>query len=217
MPAPPATPLTVKDAIDLNSGRFEFLKQTLTLGSAGIAAIAALFTDTARIPSDLLSKWVIFVAGLALAVVIYNSVMGLSVYANVLIATAEEAAGGTPSRPASMFVLSLRNHARGVVIGLFAVFVSLGIFASYRLFFLPTTTTAETAIESAASLISKEMKQPVDSLYLSRVETDNDAFLVTFLVGATNSEATVRLAKKDGSLIRLNQDKKVSPSAGKQP
>ena len=33
--APPPSP-PIKDTIDANSGRFEFLKQTLTLGLAGI-------------------------------------------------------------------------------------------------------------------------------------------------------------------------------------
>jgi hypothetical protein len=205
----------VKDAIDCNSGRFEFLKQTLTLGSAGIAGIAALFTDPARIPADLLSKCAILGAGAALGTVVYYSAMGLSVYANLLTATANEAAGKPLQKPALFYVDGLRHHARGVVVGLFFAFIAIGIFAGYRLFFLTTAGSPEAAIETASLLVSKETKQPLDTLYLTRMDVDNDAFIVTYFVTLTNSDATVRISKKDGSMIRFTQDKRPVPAGSK--
>jgi hypothetical protein len=217
MVEPTTAPSPVKDAIDCNSGRFEFLKQTLTVGSAGIAGIAALFTDPARIPADHLSKGAILVAGAFLGVVIYYAVMGLSVYANLLTTTANEAAGKASQNSASVYVDGLRHHARGVIVGLFVAFIAIGFFAGYRLFFLPTAGTAEAAIETASAFVSKETKQPSDTLYLTRLETDNDAFMVTYFVTATNSDATVRISKKDGSVIRLTQGKRSVPAGTKQP
>jgi hypothetical protein len=214
-PMAPSSP--VKDAIDCNSGRFEFLKQTLTLGSAGIAGIAALFTDPTRIPADLLSKLAMFLAGTSLAFVVYYAVMGLSVYANLLAATANEAAGKPLEQPASSYFDGLRDHARGVVVALFATFIAIGLFSVNRLFFLPTVGTAESAIDAASAFVGKETRQPADTLYLMRFETDNDAFMVTYFVTATNSEATVRVSKKDGSVIRLTQDKRPVPAGAKQP
>jgi hypothetical protein len=214
---PSGAPSPVKDAIDSNSGRFEFLKQTLTLGSAGIGGIAALFTAPARIPSDPVSKASILVGGVARGFVIYYSVMGLSVFANLLTATTNEAAGKPSPQPVSFYVNGLRDHARGVVIGLFVAFYALSFFAFYRLYFLLTGATAEAAIETASAFVSKETKQPPETLNLTRLETDNDAFSVTYIVTATNSEATVRISKKDGSVVRLIQDKKSVPSGAKQP
>jgi hypothetical protein len=65
--APPPS-LPIKDTIDANSGRFEFLKQTLTLGLAGIGGVAALFTDPSRVPGDTFSNWVLAGAGLVFVV-----------------------------------------------------------------------------------------------------------------------------------------------------
>jgi hypothetical protein len=210
------TPSPVKDAIDCNSGRFEFLKQTLTLGSAGLAGIAALFTDPARIPADRLSKFAVLGAGMALGAVVCYSVMGLSVYANLLTATATEVAGKPPPKPVLFYVNGLRYHARGVVLGLFVAFVAIGFYAGYRLFFVTAAGTPEAAIETASLLVSKETKQPADTLYLTRMDTDNDAFIVTYFVTLTNSDATVRISKKDGSVIRLTQDRRPAP-AGTKP
>jgi hypothetical protein len=207
MVQPNAAASPIKDAIDSHSGRFEFLKQTLTLASAGIAGIAALFTDPARIPADSLSKGAILIAGIGLAVAVYFSVTGLSVYANLLTATARKAAGEHPEPSVSYYAKGLRNHARGVIIGLFLAFIAIGFFAGYRL--LSTTVgTPEAAIETALALVSKETKQPPDLLHLTRLEADNDTFTVSYFVPALNSDATVRISRKDGSVIRFVQDKK---------
>src|SRR5690349_4812000 len=95
MGSTPPTPSPVKDAIDTHSGRFEFFKQTLTLGSAGLAGIAALFTDPARVPADTLSKCIIAVAGLSLILIVAFAAMGLSSYANFLTAVDSEARSTT--------------------------------------------------------------------------------------------------------------------------
>lgn len=203
----PTASSPIKDAIDSHSGRFEFLKQTLTLTSVGIAGIAALFTDPARIPTDWLSKGAILVAGITLAAAIYYSVMGLSVYANLLTTTAREAAGENPEPSASFYANGLRDHARGVIVALFASFVAIAFFAGYRL--LSTAAwTPETAIDAASAFISKETKQPTDSLYLTRLEAENDAFTVTYFVQALNSDTTVRISKRDGTVTRLTQSKR---------
>jgi hypothetical protein len=203
--SPPSSP--VKDAIDSNSGRFEFLKQTLTLGLAGIAGIAALFTDQTRVPADSVSKWTIFLAAIGLSIVVSFAVMGLSAYANLLAATASDSL----RQNASFYAKGVRNHARGVIIGLVISFVSFAVFAGYRLFFFSAVGTPESAIETSSTLVSKEVKQPPEALYLTRLEADNEAFTVNFFVAATNSEATVRVSKKDGSVMRLTQEKKASP------
>jgi hypothetical protein len=211
----PSSP--VKEAIDSNSGRFEFLKQTLTLGSLGIAGIGALFTDPARIPSDIWSKIAVLIAGISLAVTVYYSVTGLSVYANLLTSTATVAAGGQPNRPVSYYVNGLLNHARGVVVALFISFIAIVLFAGYRLFFVSINPTPEAAIDAALVLASRATKQPPDGLYLTRLELENDTFVVTYFATASNSDVTVRVSRKGGNITRLVQDKRQSDPGTRRP
>jgi hypothetical protein len=200
----PTSPM--KDAIDANSGRFEFLKQTLTLGSAGIAGVAVLFTDPARVPADTFSKLAIFGGTIGLALVVAFAIMGLSAYANLLTVMASGDADMRKRAP--VYANGVRDHARVVILGLTIGFLGMGLFAGYRLFFVPATGTPEIAIEAAAALISNEAKQPRDVLYLTRMEADSDAYTVTYIVTVTNSEVTVRVSKKDGNITRLTQDKR---------
>jgi hypothetical protein len=158
----------VKDAIDVHSGRFEFFKQTLTLGLAGLAGIAALFTDADRIPTDVASKCIVVVAGLALGVTILFAVMGLSAYANLLNALAREAglisATVQSPRPPSEYSAGIIFDAQIVMIALFVAWVSLMSFAGLRLF-SKATTNAETALATARTIVGKETGQPPESLF----------------------------------------------------
>lgn len=103
--APPPSP-PIKDTIDANSGRFEFLKQTLTLGLGGVAA---LFTDPSRVPSDTFSKWVLVLVGAGLVFVVAFAVMGLSAYANLLTVSAKISRNTKDVEKCSKGV---RDHAR---------------------------------------------------------------------------------------------------------
>jgi hypothetical protein len=200
-----SVPSPVKDAIDTNSGRFEFLKQTLTLGSAGIAGIAALFTDPSRIPSDVLSKLAILVGAVGLAIVVAYATMGLSTYANLLTITASD--DPEVRKRAPTYVRGLRDHARIVILGLAVAFFGIGLFALYRLFFASNAGTVEAALDTAVALVSRETKQPQESLSLVRMEAEADAYTVAYSIPAANSQAIVRISRKDGSVIRMVQNK----------
>jgi hypothetical protein len=200
------TPSPVKDAIDANSGRFEFLKQALTLGSAGIAGLAALFTDPTRVPADGFSKGTVLGGAIGLGIVVAFAIMGLSTYANLLTATASSDAKIQERVP--VYAEGVRNHARWVIIGLISGFLGLGLFAGYRLLFASAAATPESAIEAATVLVSKETKQPAEGLLLTRMEADNDAFTVTYSLGTVGREVIVRVSKRDGSILRLTQEKK---------
>jgi hypothetical protein len=196
----------IKDVIDVNSGRFEFLKQTLTLASAGIAGVAALFTDPTRVPTDTLSKFAIFGAAIGLAIVVAFSIMGLSTYANLLTVTGSD--DPEKQKNAPLYTAGVRNHARVVILGLTFAFFGIGLFSCHRLFFASTMTTPQMAVEAASALVTKVTNQPVSGLDFTRLEADNDAYTIIFSLKTINSEASVRLSKKDGSLIRLTQAKK---------
>ena len=210
----------VKDAIDAYSGRFEFFKQTLTLGSVGLAGIAALFTDPARIPTEAASKYAVAAAGLSLIAIVAFSAMGLSDYANLLTALARGAGlipAAKPShRPSEQFAAGVIRHAKVVIVALFCAWFSLTSFAGYRMF-APSTTTAETALATARVLVGKETGQPRESLLLTRLETDDEAYVATYYAQAMASETSVRVSKRDGTVIRVVQEKQTAPSGTKQP
>ena len=111
----------VKREIDTQSGRFEFFKQALTLGLAGLAGTAAFFTDTSKIPKDSLSIATIIVMGVALLATVAASLMGISVYANLL-------KGLSTGRNVNGFRKSMIGHARGIFV---AILFVAGAFVTY--------------------------------------------------------------------------------------
>jgi hypothetical protein len=107
----------VKNEIDAQSGRFEFFKQAVTLGLAGLAGTAAFFTDTSKIPSDPLTAGAIVVMALMLLWTVGASLMGLSTYANLLKAHANSETTVANLRT------SMISHAK-------QVFVAIGLTAT---------------------------------------------------------------------------------------
>lgn len=196
-------PPPIKDTIDANSGRFELLKQTLTLGLAGIGGVAALFTDPSRVPSDDFSKWVLVVAGAGLVFVVAFAIMGLSAYANLLTVSAKN-----PRQEADVEKYSngVRNHARIVIVALSMALAGTVTFAVNRLFAPPTTP--EGAVTTAAGFVAKETKLTADMIHFDKMETNGDAYVVMFSVPATGNGFTVRVAKRDGSVAQATQQKK---------
>jgi hypothetical protein len=200
LPAPPPSPL--KDTIDANSGRFEFLKQTLTLGLAGIGGVAALFTDPSRIPADALAKWILIAAGAGLLVVVASAIMGLSAYANLLTVTAKD-----PRVPEEVTKYSkgVRDHARYVVLGLLVAFLGTATFAVSRL--LASSASPEGAVTAAADFVASETKLTADRFHFTGMVADNDTYVVTYSVPTTGNDFTVRVAKKNGKVTQVTKQK----------
>lgn len=197
---PPPSPL--KDTIDANSGRFEFLKQTLTLGLAGIGGVAVLFTDPARVPGDTFSKWMLLCAGAGLLFVVAFAIMGLSTYANLLTVTAKDP---RIDDEVTKYQKGVRNHARVVILALFVTLIGTVAFAVNRLFV--SSATPESAVVAAADFIAKETKLTADRIHFTGMATENDAYIVTYSVPTTGNDFTVRVAKKDGVVTQAKSQK----------
>jgi hypothetical protein len=116
----------VKDEIDAQSGRLEFLKQALTLGLAGLAGTAAFFTEPSKIPTDAWSIGAIVIMGLALLSTVGASLMGLSVYANLLKAHASR-------EPADAFRTSIIQHAKHVFVTISLTAIAFATYAALQL------------------------------------------------------------------------------------
>ena len=162
-----------------------------------------LFTDPSRVPSDTLSKWVLVLAGAGLVFVVAFAVMGLSAYANLLTVSAKSL-GDT--KDVDKYSKGVRDHARVVIIALSVALAGTVTFAVNRLFAPPTTP--EGAVTAAAGLVAKETKLTTDMIHFDRMETDSEAYVVTFSVPTTGNAFTVRVAKKDGAVSQATQQKK---------
>jgi hypothetical protein len=117
----------VQKTIDVQSGRFEFFKQLLTLSAGGLAGMAALFTDPAKVPSDLFSRLCVGLAGLGLGACVLTCLSGISVYSNLLVLT-DRGAERVPRVAHSMV-----NHARLAVGAIVLAALSLFAFAVWML------------------------------------------------------------------------------------
>jgi hypothetical protein len=95
MPGPSADP--IREAIDAQSGRFEYFKYALILGSAGIAGLAAILTDETKIPDTLLRKSLVGASGVIFFLLIVTAVFGFSVYANLLTRIEDEKGQAPPA------------------------------------------------------------------------------------------------------------------------
>lgn len=135
----------VKAEIDTQSGRLEFLKQSLTLALAGIAGVAILFTDPGRIPEAgcsrilavMVSVFLLFTAGVAY--------MGLSTYANLL---KQVSIGGTIEDHRQ----SLVNHARLAFIGLALSAVAIAGYAGSQLYQADRRRSAVPEVDPSVAL-----------------------------------------------------------------
>src|SRR5579863_1601358 len=76
MPSPSDEP--IRDAIDAESGRFEYFKHALILGAAGIAGLAAILTDETKVPETPLRKWLLGACGVIFLLLIVTAVFGIS-------------------------------------------------------------------------------------------------------------------------------------------
>jgi hypothetical protein len=75
---------SVREAVEQQSGLFEFLKQMLTIGLGGIAGLAAIFTEEGKIPGDIASRVMLGIFAVSSMAVVIASTFGISSYANFL-------------------------------------------------------------------------------------------------------------------------------------
>ena len=126
----------VKEAIEVQSGRFEFFKQALTLSLAGIAGLAALFADVDKIPSDYWTRLVISLTGIILLATAAASIFGISSYANLLRQIEKETADPDKSKDrynSTYYKEDIVRHALASFWGLMLTGMALLVFAGLRM------------------------------------------------------------------------------------
>jgi len=165
----------VKDEIDIQSGRVEFLKQSLTLSLAGIAGAAVLFTDPSRIPVGTTAIIASYVVGFLLLATAGAAYMGLSTYANLL-----RNLGSTSPDP-EPFRKSLVRHSRYTFALIALSALSIAGYAVARVNEAnrsgrPTPVTAQQALDTAIRTATSS-RQP---LRLAEFSQDARTFVARF-------------------------------------
>jgi hypothetical protein len=189
----------VKEAVEAQSGRFEFFKQMLTLGLAGIAGSAAILIDSTKIPSDLASIITISIFGTALLVTSSASAMGLSTYANFLRAIYVRNGGFvSPKHPLKneppFFEGQIITHARATFFALCVGVLALLVFAGFRLF-APLSLNPEAALSKTRLLITKEILQANQSSRLDHVEISGRDFLIDYIIKPEGTKYAFRVSR----------------------
>lgn len=178
----------LKDAVDANSGRFEYFKQALTLGLAGLAGMAALFTDSTRVPTGGLALSFSVGAGTCLLIIVAWSAFALGTYANLLqcIALKEglipKIKSKAETKEPEYFAAGINLQAQVVTAALIAAGVCLVGFAAVRIF-APSTTEVEAAIAMGREMVARQTGQRAQAPELQRLELKGGAFELVFSDG----------------------------------
>jgi len=204
----------VKESIEAQSGRFEFLKQALTLSSAGLAGFSIFFTEPDRLAGSLLVRIIIILAGLALLFVTGAALSGIGSYANFLRRTETEARAAAiatttnttttafpirqTKKTAEYYRHDVVMHANFCLVGLFITGLILTAFAGLRIF-SPDRLGPEQALHRGREIIKDEVALPEQSIALDSFSSDADGYSVKFVIEPTHVMYLVKLKKSGGN------------------
>lgn len=187
------TDTKVKNEIDAQSGRFEFLKQTLTLGLVGLAGTAAIFTDADKIPVDPALIGASAAIGISLLALVGCSLMGMSVYANLLKAQSEDG-------DAAGYRKSLIAHSQVVFVCIMLLAVAFVAFASLQVL---KSDRSEITVAEAIRISRISMTATgCDSTFQS-VERNERVFKVTYLSSTCEGRFVVSVQGPD-DVVSIN-------------
>jgi hypothetical protein len=183
----------VKEAIEAQSGRLEFLKQALTLGLAGVAGLAALFIDADKVPAGVWIRGVICACGVALLVVAAFAICGIGAYANFLRETE------TSGNNAGHYRRWIANFINACLVALFVAGLLLIAFAAIRIF-SANALGPEKALTTARSFAEQQLTSPAQSLVLDKFASDAADYVVNYVVEPTSVIYVIRVHRASGEL-----------------
>jgi hypothetical protein len=188
----------VKEAIEAQSGRLEFLKQALTLGLAGVAGLAALFIDADKVPTGLASRLAVCTGGLALLAVVFFALCGIGTYAQFL-RLIEQQETTTPPTEADVAVSRrwIANFINCCLIALFIAGVLLIAFAGIRVFSARAAMGSEQALDTGRRIIEKQLASG-QSATLDNFASEPNDFVVRYVIDPTSATYVLRIDRASG-------------------
>jgi hypothetical protein len=209
-PTAPTGPHTVhfshvKEAVESESGRFEFLKQMLTVGLAGIAGLAAIFTDQGKIPDQLLTRATLVGFALSAVALVIASALGISAYANYL-----RDVNRLSNDPGNAELLEdCANSTGGILryarISLIAA--GLAAFALIAFSFLQLRSRplgAEAAMNKARQIIIEQPGQP-EPIGLDHFQSAGSDYLITYVTDPGKIKYMVRVDRNTNDVLEVTK------------
>jgi hypothetical protein len=193
---------------EIEAGRLEFFRQTLTLALAGIGGLAAILVDVNRIPNDLLSKALLIAFGISAVFLVIASSDGISTYANYLRAV--QRASKNPrdqdlQTNEQAKERSILNHARcAIVLSWIAAFILIA-FALWRV--VQPSAGVEAAMEQAREIVSKQPGNPSPQS-LEHFLTVGDDYLITYMTSPNQVRYTVKINGRTNSVLEITPESK---------
>lgn len=202
----------VKETVEAQSGRFEFLKQALTLGTAGIAGFSIFFTEPDKLPESFGIRILIFLGSLALLVVTGAALSGMGSYANLLRRTEkEEIARVTgvaipadePKQDSTFYRKDMVKHAIVCLWGLFFAAAILVVFAGLRIFFPSQELAPEQALNRARAIVKNQITAPSQTHALESFSADPDGYSVVYYLDPNHVKYMIKL--KSGGKFEISK------------
>jgi hypothetical protein len=189
-------PDPVQAAINAQSGRFEFFKQSLTLGLAGIGGIAALFTDTTKIPAEPWARILIGAGGFLALVTVAAALFGISAYANLLAVLSK-------GKPVATFEAGIIRDAKLAYAGLGFAGIAFFLFGLARLLFSNAPVSADATLGLARQAIIAAAGPGADPITLDRYEAGSKEVVVNYAVGPAAQKYTVHIDRASSSVTSI--------------
>lgn len=202
----------VKETVEAQSGRFEFLKQALTLGSAGIAGFSIFFTEPDKLPESFGIRFIIFLGGLGLLVVTGAALSGIGSYANLLrrIEKEENARitgvsipADEPQQDSNFYRKDTVRHATICLWGLFISALILVVFAGLRIFLPSGEAGPEQALNHARAIVKNQIAAPSQTYTLEGFSTDPDGYSAIFYLDPNHMRYLIKL--KPGGKFEISK------------
>jgi hypothetical protein len=196
----------VKETVEVESGRFEFFKQILTIGLGGIAGLAAILTDPDKIPDEFWRIGMLSLFAIFAIVVVICSADGISTYANYLrevrrLSRDPENAKLKQSR--DEYEESILNHANVALVGSWIGAASLIAFSGLMLFGAHAVG-AEAAMRAARKIVSEQPGNPAPQT-LDHFQTIGSDYLVTYVTGPGQVKYSVKVDRNTNSILEITK------------
>jgi hypothetical protein len=192
-----------KEVAEIEAGRLEFFKQTLTIALAGIGGLAAILVDVNKIPNDWPSKGLLMAFGISAVLLVIASSDGISTYANYLRAVQKASLnptdGGLRTEQQGS-EQSILTHARWAIVLSWIAALILIAFAFWRV--VQPSAGAEAAMEKAREIVSIQPGNPT-LRSLEHFRTVGDDYLITYITDPNQARYTVKVNSHTNSVLEV--------------
>lgn len=194
----------VKETVEIKSGQFEFFKQMLAIGLAGVAGLAAIFTEPTRIPEEFLARSMIVLFAITAILVVIFSAMGISTYANHLRHVeklSREPGSSKLEAKRAKSESGILWHARVILVMASIGAITLIVFALGQLL-NAHTVGPEAAMELAQRLIRLQPGNP-NPKSLDHFQLVGSDYIITYVTDQNSQKYTVKVTSAKNAVLEI--------------